>query len=97
MSSSSFISTIMEPGGGVVLLPFVRGVIACLLALTVIAAILDVARIHMIVLSVLSGGLLLSLSFFESELKKMRRQRPASSATTNNTSTSTTDSANKTD
>jgi hypothetical protein len=54
------------------LLPFVRLVIGCLLALTVLAAILDVARIHMVVLSVLSSGLLLSLSFFESEFKKAR-------------------------
>lgn len=54
------------------LLPFVRAVIGCLLILTVVAAIAGVARIHMIILSVLSSGLLLSLSFFESEYKKAR-------------------------
>ena len=62
----------MEPGGGVMLLPFVRMVIGCLLVLTTTAAIVGVARIHMVILSFLSGGLLLSLSFFESEYKKAR-------------------------
>jgi predicted lipid-binding transport protein (Tim44 family) len=81
---SSFFSQIMEPGGGVMLLPFVRLVIGCLLCLTVAAAIAGVARIHMIILSVLSSGLLLSLQFFESEFKKARRlnERGSSSTTT---------------
>jgi len=69
---SSFFSQLMEPGGGVMLLPFVRMVIGCLLVLTTTAAIVGVARIHMVILSFLSGGLLLSLSFFESEYKKAR-------------------------
>jgi uncharacterized protein involved in cysteine biosynthesis len=69
---SSFISQIMEPGGGFMLLPFVRLVIALLMVLTVTSAVFGVARIHMIILSFLSGGLLLSLSFFESEFNKMR-------------------------
>ena len=73
--SNSFVSQIMQPGGGVMLLPFVRFVIGILLILTVIAAILDVARIHMVILSFLSGGLLVSLSFFESEFKKVRAAR----------------------
>lgn len=46
----------MEPGGGVALLPFVRLVICFLLVLTVTAAIVGVARIHMVILSVLSLG-----------------------------------------
>lgn len=78
------------------LLPFVRVVIGCLLLLTVVAAIADVARIHMIILSVLSSGLLLSLSFFESEFKKARgyhqsRQEDRAESSTN------ADAANKTD
>ena len=72
MASSSFFSQIMEPGGGVMLLPFVRFVITCLLLLCIAAAVAGVARIHMIILSVLSGGLLMSLAFFESEYKKAR-------------------------
>lgn len=43
---SSFFAQIMEPGGGVKLLPFVRFVITVLFILTVIGAIVDVARIH---------------------------------------------------
>ena len=62
------------------LLPFVRGVIALLLFLTTSAAIVGVARIHMIVLSFLSGGLLVSLSFFESEFKKVQGSQPAAAA-----------------
>jgi ER protein Pkr1 len=76
---SSFFSQIMEPGGGVMLLPFVRLVIGCLLCLTIAAAIAGVARIHMIILSVLSSGLLLSLQFFESEFKKARGLHSGSS------------------
>jgi hypothetical protein len=53
---SSFISQIMQPGGGVMLLPFVRVIIGFLLMLTITAAVLGVARIHMIILSFLSGG-----------------------------------------
>jgi hypothetical protein len=70
---TSFFAQIMEPGGGIMLLPFVRVVIGCLLTLTVTTAILGVARVHMIILSGLSGGLLVSLYFFESEIKKANR------------------------
>jgi hypothetical protein len=57
---SSFVSQIMAPGGGVMLLPFVRLVIGILLILTITAAVLGVARIHMMILSVLSAGTLFS-------------------------------------
>lgn len=72
--SSSFVSQVMQPGGGVMLLPFVRVVIGCLMLLTMSAFLAGVARIHMAVLTVLSGGLLASLSFFESEFKKAQRR-----------------------
>jgi ER protein Pkr1 len=78
-------SQILQPGGGVMLIPFVRLVVCLLLLLTVGAAVLDLARIHMVVLSVLSSGLLLSLSFFESEIKKQQgggQHSSTSSATT---------------
>ena len=68
---TSFFAQIMQPGGGLMLLPFVRTIICCLLALTGTAAFLGVARIHMIVLTILSSGLLGSLYFFESEFKKV--------------------------
>jgi len=54
---SSMLSKILEPGGGVMLLPFVRLVICFLLLLTVTAAIVGVARIHMVILSILSSGM----------------------------------------
>ena len=97
---SSFVSQIMQPGGGVMLLPFVRFVIGLLLVLTVIAALLDVARIHMVILSFLSGGLLISLSFFESEFKKVRAARAGGStgpSSSSSTTSSSAKSANKTD
>ena len=75
------------------LLPFVRVVIAVLLMLTSLAALFDVARIHMIVLSFLSAGLLVSLSFFESEFKKAR----ASSSGASTASTSSGKAGDKTD
>jgi len=97
--SSSFVSQIMQPGGGVMLLPFVRFVIGLLLVLTIAGAIVNFARIHMIILAFLSGGLLVSLSFFESEFKKVRSSREGNtSTTTTNTSTTTGKaSSNKTD
>ena len=75
---------ILEPGGGVMLLPFVRTVIVFLLLLCLAAALFDVARIHMLILSFLSAGLLVSLSFFESEYNKMRGSyhTPSSSSST---------------
>lgn len=84
----------MEPGGGVMLLPFVRTVIALLLVLTMIGAIVGVARIHMVILSFLSAGLLVSLSFFESEYKKARGAAQGSST---ETSGSAGKESNKTD
>lgn len=94
---TSFIAQILEPGGGVVLLPFVRLVIICLLCLTVGAAIANVARVHMIILSVLSFGLLLSLQFFEAELKRARGSGPSNTAATTQYTNKRTPSSNKTD
>ena len=54
------------------LLPFVRAVIGCLLILTLAGLFTGVARIHMAILSFLSAGLLISLSMFESEYRKMQ-------------------------
>jgi len=72
MNSGSLFQKIMQPGAGVMLLPFVRVVISLLLLLTVTAAILGVARIHMVILSFLASGLLSSLYFFEQEYKRMK-------------------------
>lgn len=94
--SSSFIAQVMEPGGGVMLLPFVRGVIAILLLLTSTAAIVGVARLHMVILTFLSGGLLLSLSFFESEFKKVRANNSDTRTKTTNVAASNKE-ASKTD
>lgn len=66
----SIVAQIMQPGGGVLLLPLVRVVIGFLLLVVVSAFVAGVARVHMAVLALLSGGLLVSLSFFESEYRK---------------------------
>ena len=96
---SSFVSEVLQPGGGVLLLPFVRLVIGFLLMLTTGAFFAGVARIHMAVLSVLSGGLLLSLSFFESEYKKakMRSEYGGKTPTTTQNTSSDGGKAAKTD
>lgn len=79
------------------LLPFVRLVIGCLLVLCVAAAAVDIARVHMIILSVLGGGLLLSLQFFESEFRKaQQRQRGGGGGTAAATASSSSSGA-KTD
>ena len=79
---TSMIQEIMAPGGGVMLIPFVRVVISILLVLTIMGFVADVARIHMVVLGFLSAGLLLSLSMFEREFNKIQKHGPATSTTT---------------
>ena len=78
----SFISDILAPGGGIMLIPFVRFVISTLLVLCIMGFVADVARIHMVVLGFLSAGLLFSLSMFEREFNKVNNRGPPSSATT---------------
>jgi hypothetical protein len=65
----------MEPGGGVLLLPFVKIVVGLLLLTTLTIFAAGVARIHMAILSFLSAGLLFSLSMFEVEFKKAQEAR----------------------
>ena len=90
---SSFVSQIMQPGGGLLLIPFVRVIIGTLLVLTLAGFCVGIARIHMAVLSFLSAGLLFSISMFESEYKKAQQYRNSSQTK----STSTTASSTKTD
>ena len=85
----------MEPGGGVMLLPLVKFVVSLLLLGTLTAAALDFARIHMVVLSVLAIGLLISLNFFQSEYQKVQRKNAKSSSSSNAATTAS--NANKTD
>ena len=92
----SFVTDVMSPGGGVMLLPFVRLVIGCLLLLTMGTFLAGVAQIHMAILTVLGGGLLFSLSFFESEYKKVQSRvqkdappMPSGSTTTTASSSNT--------
>ena len=91
--SGSLISDIMQPGGGIMLLPFVRVIISLLLVLTLAGFCAGVARIHMLVLSFLSAGLLFSLSFFEREFNKAR----GGSSGPTTTATQATSKSNKTD
>ena len=79
----TFISDVLQPGGGVKLIPFVKFVICILLLLTTGAFVGGFARIHMAVLSFLCSGLLISLQFFESELTKISRARSRTSKSTN--------------
>ena len=88
-SMASFISQVMEPGGGLLLLPFVRFVIGCLLVLTTCAAVMNVARIHMIILTILSTGLFISLHWFETEFRKLRNRNSSAMSTSSSASTTT--------
>ena len=75
----SFISDIMAPGGGVLLLPFVRVVITLLLVCCIATFIAGVARIHMAILSFLSAGLLVSLHMFETAYNNIKNRSESSS------------------
>ena len=66
----SFAAQILSPGGGVLLIPFIRMVIMVLFCTTAIAFCFGIARIHMAILSLLAGGLLLAISFFMTEYEK---------------------------
>ncbi|KAG7360538.1 hypothetical protein IV203_035637 [Nitzschia inconspicua] len=90
---TSFFSEIMQPGGGIILIPFVRVIITLLLVMTMMGFVAGVARVHMAVLSFLSGGLLFSLSMFEREFNKVHGRSGGSAATAPSKATST----NKTD
>jgi hypothetical protein len=94
---TSFFSEIMQPGGGIMLIPFVRVIITVLLVLTIMGFIAGVARVHMAILSFLSGGLLFSLSMFEREFNKVHGRSGGVSTTTTTTSFSNKVSNNKTD
>jgi hypothetical protein len=76
----SFIQEILQPGGGVMLIPFVRVVISVLLVLTIMGFVANVARIHMVILGFLATGLLLSLSMFEREFNKVTNKGPTATA-----------------
>ncbi|KAG7360144.1 hypothetical protein IV203_035243 [Nitzschia inconspicua] len=90
---TSFFSEIMQPGGGIILIPFVRVIITLLLVMTMMGFVAGVARVHMAVLSFLSGGLLFSLSMFEREFNKVhgRSGRCPAPAPSKATSTNKTD------
>mmetsp|Transcript_21589 Transcript_21589/g.30239 ORF Transcript_21589/g.30239 Transcript_21589/m.30239 type:complete len:90 (+) Transcript_21589:94-363(+) len=88
---SNLVSELLAPGGGVKLIPAIRFVIGCLLLTTTITLALGVARIHMAILSFLSGGLLVSLKCFEVQYEKVKNAQPRA------TQTSTPGSIAKTD
>jgi hypothetical protein len=68
--TTSFLSKILAPGGGILLIPFTRGIIACLFLVTSTVFIVGAARIHMFILSCLSCGMYFSLGFFEKAYAK---------------------------
>ncbi len=63
--NGSFIAQVMAPGGGILLIPFTRAVIACLFVVTTTTFVMGVARIHMFILSFLSAGMWISLGVFQ--------------------------------
>lgn len=71
----SFVSDLLKPGGGIALIPFIRGTILLLLMMVILMGIFDVARIHMVVLAFLSVGLLVSISMFERAWNDVQRNR----------------------
>mmetsp|Transcript_7917 Transcript_7917/g.17179 ORF Transcript_7917/g.17179 Transcript_7917/m.17179 type:complete len:91 (-) Transcript_7917:328-600(-) len=73
----SFVQDLLKPGGGIALIPFIRGTIWMLLLMVIIMGVLDVARIHMVVLAFLSTGLLVSISMFEKAWNDVQRSRSA--------------------
>mmetsp|Transcript_13804 Transcript_13804/g.19780 ORF Transcript_13804/g.19780 Transcript_13804/m.19780 type:complete len:93 (+) Transcript_13804:159-437(+) len=73
--SGSLFSQLLAPGGGLMLIPFIKIVIGLLLATCLTALYLGVARIHMAILSFLSVGLLASLEMFQRAYAQVQRAR----------------------
>ena len=93
----SFVAQILQPGGGILIIPFIRSVIMCLFLLTSTAFIAGIARVHMAILACLAGCLLFSISFFMSEYEKVmknNKNRGSSGATATTTASG---ERNKTD
>mmetsp|Transcript_38074 Transcript_38074/g.56668 ORF Transcript_38074/g.56668 Transcript_38074/m.56668 type:complete len:100 (-) Transcript_38074:241-540(-) len=88
----SFVSDVMAPGGGILMLPFVKVVVLLLLATTISIFISGVAQIHMAILSFLSAGLLASLMWFEAAYKNQQQKQSSSSTTTSKLSTTSSSS-----
>jgi len=85
----SFVAQILQPGGGILVIPFIRSVIMCLFLLTSTAFIAGIARVHMAILAFLAGCLLLSISFFMSEYDKVVNSDGRSGSATVTTATTT--------
>eukprot|EP00549_Striatella_unipunctata_P003500 CAMPEP_0118694876 /NCGR_PEP_ID=MMETSP0800-20121206/12817_1 /TAXON_ID=210618 ORGANISM="Striatella unipunctata, Strain CCMP2910" /NCGR_SAMPLE_ID=MMETSP0800 /ASSEMBLY_ACC=CAM_ASM_000638 /LENGTH=96 /DNA_ID=CAMNT_0006593491 /DNA_START=154 /DNA_END=444 /DNA_ORIENTATION=- len=95
----SFVSQILAPGGGMLLIPFIK-IVICILMLTCGAAcIAGVAQIHMAILLFLSSGLLYSLTWFEAEFAKVQgaKRSQGGGGGTTTTTTSTRSTTDKTD
>mmetsp|Transcript_18930 Transcript_18930/g.44052 ORF Transcript_18930/g.44052 Transcript_18930/m.44052 type:complete len:96 (+) Transcript_18930:205-492(+) len=71
----SFIADVMQPGGGILILPFIKYVVGLLMCTTLITFLFGVARIHMAILTFLSGGLLFSLNLFETAYKRVKSEQ----------------------
>lgn len=93
----SFVSQILTPGGGVLLIPFIRMVIGVLFCTTFVAFCFGIARIHMAILSFLAGGLLIAISFFMSEYEKALANSKRKSASTASSTTAPSGERAKTD
>ncbi|KAL9186329.1 hypothetical protein ACHAXT_005567 [Thalassiosira profunda] len=76
----SVIQELLKPGGAIALIPAIRVTILLLLVMVIIMGILDIARIHMVVLSCLSVGLLGSISYFEKVWADVQQSRGSQSA-----------------
>uniref|UniRef100_A0A7S0CHT6 Uncharacterized protein n=1 Tax=Proboscia inermis TaxID=420281 RepID=A0A7S0CHT6_9STRA len=93
----SFIVKILSPGGGVLVIPFIKFVIACLLVTCMATFAFGVARIHMGILSFLSTGLLISIIVFEKEYNRISNANKARAINEASGISSTTTSHNSKD
>ena len=101
MSSDSLFAKIMAPGGGMILVPFTRGVTICLFLVTFSVFLVGTARIHMAIMSVLSLGMWIALGIFEKEYSKAMRcgvqEGTSSSSTTKSKKKNTVTSSKRED
>jgi len=74
------------------LIPFIRVVVMLLFAICLACFVAGVARIHMLIMSFLSAGLLVSLSFFQAEFNRVNGRRQGTDDASGDTAASSSSS-----
>ena len=77
---STFLSNLLSPGSSEALVPYTKGVTYIIVLVCSVCFYLGIARIHMVVMSLLSIGLACSLNYLESVIAGIKEDGDATNA-----------------